>query len=166
MGIKVSKNTLYEYFTYLEDAMVLYQVPVYSDSPFVQQRNPKKIYAVDIGLKKSVSFEKDRGKLFENIVFNELRRYTDDIYYYQDKQEVDFIVKLHNKKYLINVSQDIDDIETYDREIKGLFSSMKSLKLHKSFLITDYQEKMISDGNDEIHILPLWKWLLTHSLKA
>jgi hypothetical protein len=160
MGKSVSKNTLYYYFGYLEDAMILYQIPVFSDSAAVQQRNPKKMYVVDIGLKKAVSFEEDRGKILENIVFNQLKRSYDDIFYYKNGQEVDFVCLNKGKPHLINVSHDIDDAETYKREVNGLYAAMKQLKLKESLLITDYQEKdeMIEDA--VIHIVPLWKWLV------
>lgn len=160
MGKSVSKNTLYDYFGYLEDAMILYQIPVFSDSASVQQRNPKKMYVVDIGLKKAVSFEEDRGKIFENIVFNQLKRNYDDIYYYKTGQEVDFVYLSKGKPNLINVSHDIDDEKTYKREVNGLYVAMKQLNLKESLLITDYQEKEEMKEGNVIHIVPLWKWLL------
>ncbi len=160
MGKSVSKNTLYDYFGYLEDAMILYQIPVFSDSASVQQRNPKKMYVVDIGLKKAVSFEEDRGKVFENIVFNQLKRKYDDIYYYKNEQEIDFIYFTKGKPHLINVSHDIDNEETYKRELNGLFSTMKQLKLKESLLITDYLEKEEQYEDVVIRIVPLWKWLI------
>jgi uncharacterized protein len=160
MGKSVSKNTLYDYFSYLEDAMILYQIPVFSDSAAVQQRNPKKMYVVDIGLKKAVSFEEDKGKIFENIVFNQLKRKYDDIFYYKNGQEVDFVYMSKGKPNLINVSHDIDDSETYQREVNGLFAAMKQLKLKESLLITDYQEKNEIIEDTLIHIVPLWKWLV------
>lgn len=163
MGKKVSKNTLYDYFGYLEDAMILFQIPVFSDSISVQQRNPKKMYLVDIGLKRAVSFEDDKGKIFENIVFIQLKRQFDKIYYYKDEQEVDFLYYDNGKPGLINVSQDIDNPKTLKRETDGLLGAMKKLNLKQSTIITDYQEKTeIYDGYS-IHIIPLWKWLLTNS---
>jgi len=160
MGKSVSKNTLYDYSGYLEDAMILYQIPVFSDSDSVQQRNPKKMYVVDIGLKKAVSYEEDRGKIFENIVFNQIKRKYDDIYYYKNGQEVDFVYLRKGKPHLINVSHDIDNWETYTREINGLYAAMKQLKLKESVLITDYQEKDEILEDSVIHIVPLWKWLV------
>ena len=163
MGKKVSKNTMYDYFSYLEDAMILYQIPVYSDSISVQQRNPKKMYVVDIGLKKAVSFENDRDKLYENIVFNQLKRQYDNIFYFKDKQEVDFVYIDKGKPRLINVSHDIDNKETYKREINGLHLAMQKLKINESLLITDYQEKKEVFDDFKIHIIPLWKWLISSS---
>ncbi|HOE04357.1 MAG TPA: ATP-binding protein [Bacteroidales bacterium] len=160
MGKSVSKNTLYDYFGYLEDAMILYQIPVFSDSASVQQRNSKKMYVVDIGLKKAISFEEDRGKIFENIVFNQLKRSYDDIYYFKNGQEVDFVFMDKGKPHLINVSRDIDNAETYKREVDGLFAAMKQLNLKESLLITDYQEKEEIIEGTVIHIVPLWKWLI------
>jgi len=166
IGKRVSKNTLYEYFSYLEDAMILYQIPVYSDSASVQQRNPKKIYLADIGLKKTVSFENDIGKIFENIVFIQLKRYYDDIYYYKDEQEVDFVYLNKGKPHLLNVSLDIDNPDTFYREVNGLLSAMKKMNLKESYLITDYQEKDEIIQGFTIHIVPLWKWLIIKTVES
>ncbi len=162
-GVKVSKNTLYEYFAILEDAMIIYQVPVYSRSIAVQQRNPKKIYSVDIGLKRAVSFESDFGHIFENIVFNELRRKTETIYYYKEEQEVDFLYFDKEQIQLINVCYDIETDQTRKRELNGLFGAMKNLKIKKATLITSYSEEIIKEGKMKIQITPLWKWLLINN---
>ncbi len=160
LGKSVSKNTLYDYFSYLEDAMILYQIPVYSDSVSVQQRNPKKMYVADIGLKKAVSFENDLGKIFENIVFIELKRHHDNIFYYKDEQEVDFIYLKNGNPNIINVSHDIDNAETRNREIDGLVKAMKKLNLIESILITEYHERDVTIEDFTIHVIPLWKWLI------
>ncbi len=160
MGKSVSKNTLYDYFSYLEDAMILYQIPVYSDTASVQQRNPKKMYVADIGLKKTVSFENDLEKIFENIVFIELKRHYDNIFYYKDGQEVDFLYLTNGKANIINVSHDIDHSDTWNRELHGLIEAMKKLNLKESVLITDYQERDEKMEGFTIHVVPLWKWLI------
>ncbi|HOY40188.1 MAG: hypothetical protein KBB11_09060 [Bacteroidales bacterium] len=64
------------------------------------------------------------------------------------------------KLHLINVLRDIDNAETYKREVDGLFAAMKQLNLKESLLITDYQEKEKIIEETVIHIVPLWKWLI------
>jgi hypothetical protein len=57
-----------------------------------QWRNPRKIYSVDVGFKTAMDYPLalDVGRVFENIVFLELRRKAQKISYLKDKQEVDF----------------------------------------------------------------------------
>lgn len=49
-GISASKNTIYEYLQYIEDAYVLFAVPTFTESIRKLQVNPKKIYSIDMGL--------------------------------------------------------------------------------------------------------------------
>ncbi|MBU0764750.1 MAG: ATP-binding protein [Bacteroidetes bacterium] len=160
-GIKVSKNTLYEYFTLLEESMIIYQVPLFTESFSVQQRNPKKIYSVDIGLKRAVSFDRDIGRIYENIVFNHIQQFTEEVFYYNNKQEVDFIYRGNNRLNIINVSYDIEDRRTRQREVQGLVGAMNDIDTSEATLITDFREEIIEQDKKVIKIVPLWKWLLT-----
>ncbi|MCP4154513.1 MAG: ATP-binding protein, partial [bacterium] len=110
-GLKLSKNTIYEYLGHLEDAYGAFTMPIYSQSVSEELRNPKKIYSVDTGFKRVMdySFKQDTGYLYENIVFTELRREMREIFYYKRKQEVDFCFKRDGRIELINVTYVMDD---------------------------------------------------------
>ena len=72
-----------------------------------QKTLPSKIYCIDNGLRNAVSFKfsKDEGKLAENLVFIELERREKELYYWDDKCEVDFVIKNRdNSLTAINVS--------------------------------------------------------------
>jgi len=161
-GFKISKDTIFNYFTYLEDAYSLFLTPIYRNSIKEEQRNPKKIYAVDVGFKKIYDYaiSKDVSKLYENIVFLELRRKTKEIYYFKQKQEVDFFARLNNKEILVNVSVDITDKKTKQREIEGLVEAMEYFNLKKAYLITKDTENIEIVNSKKIVIIPLFKWLL------
>ncbi len=49
-GIAASRETLYEFLDYLEDAFLLHAVPVATDSEKRRQVNPRKVYPADTGL--------------------------------------------------------------------------------------------------------------------
>jgi predicted AAA+ superfamily ATPase len=49
-GHKVGKDTLYSYLEYLEDAFVIFAIPMFTESVCALETTPKKIYAVDNGL--------------------------------------------------------------------------------------------------------------------
>ena len=159
LGFKVSKDTLYDYMEYLQDAYVAFTSPIFRNSVKEEQRNPKKIWVIDNGFKTlfSASLSDDYSKLYENLAFLHLRRKEQDIYYYKDKQEVD----LYSKNTLVNVSFNINDQKTFKREVDALIEGMKYFNLKKSYLLTQDREEIIKIENKEIFITPMWKWLLS-----
>jgi len=161
-GFKLSKDTIFEYISHLEDAYALFSVPIYKNSIKQEQRNPKKIYSIDNGFKKIYDYaiDKDLSKLYENIVFLHLRRLTKEIYYFKEKQEVDFYANIDSEKILINVSVDIKDSKTRQREFKALAEAMEYFKVDSSYLITKDEESIEKIDNKNIILLPLYKWLL------
>ncbi len=161
MGIRVAKNTLYDYLGFLEDANLVLQIPVFSHSVKDQQRNPKKTYIIDNGYHTLVSIKLDKSKLFENLVFLHLKREFEKIFYYKGKQEVDFCYYDNDDRLnLINVAYDISEASTYRREISGLTEAMKQLNVTESTIVTLEAEKEVEIDGLIIKIIPLWKWLV------
>lgn len=139
-GFSVGKDTLYEYLSYVEDAYLIFTVPLYSESIRKTETNPKKIYAIDTGLANTYSLTPNRniGHLFENLIYLDLRRAGYEVYYYltQDRYEVDFLAKTSTGKLkLYQVAWDIEDSETLTRETRALEQASKELGI-KGILIT------------------------------
>lgn len=162
-GYKLSKDTIFNYMAYLEDAYALFTVPIFRNSIKEEQRNPKKIYAVDNGFKKMYDYaiSEDKSKLYENIAFLHLRRQSKQVYYYKGKQEVDFYVKLDTKELLVNVSYEIEDEKTRKREIDGLCEAMDYFSMDEAYLITHEEKNEIFIEDKKIIILPMIEWLLS-----
>ncbi len=161
LGHKVGKDTLYQYLDYLEDAYAVFTVPVFRNSVQEEQRQPRKLYAVDNGFKTLLnsSLSPDFSKLYENTVFIHLRRQHREVYYFRGQQEVDFYVP-GAKPRLINVSVNIEGNQTFEREVKGLLEGMDYLKLQRAELVTQHREELIEIEGKAIAVVPLWKWLL------
>lgn len=169
-GIKVSKNTLYDYLTYLEDAYVVLPVKRFSYSQRKIEQSLPKTYLMDNGYILQHRFRPtdDTGRLMENVVAVELfRRKKHDpryqVFYWKNPQgvEVDFIVVKNNKSYdLIQVAYDIDKKDTLDREINALLKASDSINIKNLYLISWDTEKQISMNEKKIDVIPLWKWLL------
>ncbi len=159
LGFKLSKDTLFDYFSYLTDAYALFTVPIFRSSVKEEIRNPKKVFIVDNGFNYifNTSFSEEYSKLYENLVFLQLRKKYGEIYYFKEKQEVDFFIPQDN--ILINVSYKIDDQKTLNREISALKEAMKKYNITQSHLITSDEEKEI----EGIKVMPLWKFLLNFS---
>ncbi len=160
-GYKVGKDTLNDYLSYLQEAYTLFTVPIHRHSVKEEQRNPKKLYAIDNGFKKlfSISMSNDHSKLYENLAFLHLRRSTDEVYYFNKTQEVDLYIKT-DKAYLVNVAYQIEDKQTFQREITALTEGMRYFNLKKSYLVTSEKEETIEVDERSIEVIPMWKWLL------
>lgn len=131
-GHKVGKDTLYSYLTYLEDAFLVFSVPLFTESLRHMETRPKKIYAIDNGLVLANTFNlsENLGKLLENQVYLDLRREGKKIFYYHtaDGYEVDFITQDSQGQYeMIQVVWDINDQETLDRETRALRQAEQEL---------------------------------------
>ncbi len=131
-GYKVGKDTLYNYLEYLEDAFLVYTVPIFTESLRVLETTPKKIYAVDNGLinASTFNFALNVGKLLENQVYLDLRRQKKEIFYYTTSEgyEVDFITKDQQGDFeIIQVVWDCKDRDTLEREERALKSAEKEL---------------------------------------
>lgn len=160
-GIQLSRNTLFDYISYLEDAYALFLVPVNSQSQREVMRNPRKLYAIDHGLKAVVDLATgaDIGRIYENIVFLQLRRKSQNICYGRQKQEIDFVLPEGESPRLINVAYDISDMDTRNRELNGLIEGMQGLGVQEALLLTADVEETVATETGKISIMPLWKWL-------
>lgn len=140
-GYKIGKATIYEYFTYITDCYLASLVPIYSESRRKQESNPRKVYAVDTGLARSnmVGLTNNLGRLFETLVYLDLRRYgCEEVHYYQTQsgKEVDFITySPAGKMHLIQVCYDMEETETRKRKESALHEAEKELG-EKGMLVT------------------------------
>ena len=91
----LSLDSIQRFSHYLEDAYLIYFLPRFSYSLKNQMQAQRKVYIVDNGLHNSVAFKfsEDKGKLLENAVFQHLKSSGKEIYFFSEKQEVDFVCK-------------------------------------------------------------------------
>jgi len=153
----ISRDTILEYLSYLEEIELIHLVPIFSYSLKVQQVNPKKIYVIDNGLRNAVSFKfsQDEGRLVENLVCQHLLRQQLSVYYWKGKKEVDFVIKENGRLTAMNVSY--THILNM-REISGLLDfKMQFRKSVKDLIVvTSDLEKV----ENRIRYVSLWKWLI------
>jgi predicted AAA+ superfamily ATPase len=155
-GAKTSKDGLYKYLDYFEDAFILVPVANYSES--VRKQTLRKAYAIDAGLANmlSLSLSKEHGRLFETIILLELKRRGKQVFYFKNGVECDFVIKEDEIiTTAIQVCYDFND-ENKEREIKGLTSAMKRFKLSTGTIITLNEQ----GKHGSINIVPAVNWLL------
>lgn len=162
--LKISKDMISQIISHFEDAYAFFTLEILSPNQAVRSTNPKKLYCIDHALAKNrggtLSF--DNGLALENMVFIELRRKTENIHYYKTKsgKEIDFAVGNFDSVDLIQVSWDISDAETYQREISALKEAMYELNVKIATIVTNDTEDTVEFDNGSIQIIPAWKWLM------
>jgi hypothetical protein len=153
-AVECSDMSVREFISNLEDSFLIYEILNFSPSLKKQIRNKKKIYCIDNGFLWNVSFRisLNNGILLENLVFSELLKRNNQMFFYNEQTECDFIFRVNDSFQLIQVCYDLND-NNCGREIAGLRNAMKKFNVNKGCIITYNQEETF----DNIAILPFWK---------
>jgi predicted AAA+ superfamily ATPase len=141
-GYQIGKDVLYEYADHIEDAYLAFSIAVYNKSIRKIQTKPKKLYAIDPGMVRALTldYEGDLGRLFENIVYLDLKRLGCEINYYltSESYEIDFLAQTpRGHKKFFQVAWDMQDTHTIEREKRALQAGMKELKIDGEIITLD-----------------------------
>lgn len=167
LGFK-SDVTLEQYLDYLEESYLIFTLSCFSYKIGERIKLPKKIYVVDNGfiVAKMIQFSPDKGRLMENLVFNELLKrgfkVNREVFYYRTRQknEIDFIIKKNLKiENLIQVCYEVS-LENKEREIKSLIEGSNELACSNLTIINWDYEGVETFKGKKIMFIPLWKWLI------
>jgi predicted AAA+ superfamily ATPase len=145
-----------------ENAFLFFFINKFDFSVKKQIQNPRKVYCVDSGFATEIGFKfsENKGRILENSVFVELKRKGDEIYYFSEKKECDFIIREKTKiTQAIQVCYDLNE-NNKEREIKGLVEAMNKFKLNEGLILTYNQEEEFRIDGKKIKVIPVWKWLL------
>jgi predicted AAA+ superfamily ATPase len=167
-----SAHTAAKYLSYLEEAFLIFSIPLFSYKVSEQRKASKKIYCYDNGYfqAKAFKFSANIGKLLENTVAIDLKRRELEgelkLFYYknQKKEEIDFIVQQEMKiTQLVQVCYSMGEPKIKDREIRSLLKAGAEFNCKRMIVVTnDYEQNESHSwfGNTgEIEFIPLWKWL-------
>lgn len=158
-----SVTTVKNYVDFFEEAYLFFSLFKFDYSIKKQIINDRKVFAVDTGIANAVAFKfsENIGANMENVVFIELKRRGVEVYYYREKKECDFVLRKGLKVVeAIQVTQDLADPKTAEREIAGLLEAMEKFKLRSGLIITESHEEEREVAGKKIKIVPAWKWLL------
>lgn len=159
-GIK-SSSTLLDYFSYLQDAYLLEFIPLFDYSLKKQIRNPKKVYAIDLGIyqQNSTLFSDNAGHTLENAVYLYLRQRTKEIYYFQQEGECDFVTIRRGKaEQLIQVCYELNEMNLH-RETEGLFGAMRFFNQKEGIIVTQNQRDCFTEGEMTIKVVSAFEFM-------
>ena len=160
----LSLDSVHRFSQYLVNSFLIDFLPRFSYSLRNQMKTARKIYFVDNGMHNAIAFKfsEDKGKLLENTVYYHLRRQKKEVYYFSEKQEVDFICKSGLKvTELINVCYQLEDKETIFRETSALIEAMKYFGLKESkIIVAEGESEKITTQGYNIQIIPFYQWAL------
>lgn len=164
-GMKVSKDSLYQWLDYACNIFLLHKVPKYTKSLVQERATPAKYYLADIGLRNAVllSQSEDEGKALENIVYlMTARRLSaeDRVFYFAENHECDFVVQRNGEvSELIQVCWALDE-ENIKRETDGLLAASAVTGCKECKIITFNQSRTLQHGEMTIQVVPAWRLLV------
>ena len=169
-GLKIDKNTLYEYFSMLEDVSLIHTLKKFSPKLRESHAIPYKIYLNDPGFLNLYLIQAPVLQLENNVYLELLRRSknipTTHFYYWRSSNqwEIDFIITEKNVPVqAIQVSYTLKDFQTQSRETRSLHRFSELYPACELFIITFDEGPIESLDTSQIAVIPFWKWCLTPS---
>jgi len=165
-GVAVGKDAVHELLAHIEDAHLVYTVPLWTSSTARRQSNPRNAYPVDPALSRVAAFAKpdDVGHRLEDLVYLELRRRgLAEIGYARtsDGFEVDLCGRgVDGDLRLVQVCAHLSDPDTRARELRALEAWMSETGVPEATMVTLHDEEVVRLGSGTVRVVPAWRWLL------
>lgn len=163
-------KTIRNYIDHLAQAYLILPIRKFSYKSKERLRDEKS-YIVDTGMmtysEGATLSPENIGWRLENVVYIELlRRHSPlfhEIYYYRPtsrSREVDFVVTRGNKPIeLIQVSYDISNDKTLNREKAALVEAAEKLRCENLTLVANSNSRTITVGEHQIKVVSSYEWL-------
>jgi predicted AAA+ superfamily ATPase len=156
-GKKISVDTVIDYIANIKDSYLIFSLENLN-SRFVERETNKKYYFTDNGLLNLFLIDPNASLLENLVAINLYKKYKEELFYFHNGVEVDFVVPDEN--LAVQAAYSLSDFDTRNREINALVQLSKRYEIKKYLIITKDEEEIISKQGVEIQAVPVWKWLL------
>jgi len=160
----ISQDKTENYVSAIMESYLLFQLQMFSYSLKSTMRAGFKPYAIDTGLRNRIAFafSEDMGWLVENVVFCHLKRHHEEVFYYTNGSDTDFVVKEGLKiTRRIQVWYDDASVTTVpERELACFQRPLSGHESAESILVTNDLEDLIELGHTKVQCIPAVKFLL------
>jgi predicted AAA+ superfamily ATPase len=149
--LKVSRQTLSNYLTYLENSFLIRKLYNFSKNRRKVERKLKKYYPTIVST--DLLFKEDvfsKSKIFEWVMINQLK--PEFFWRDQYKNEIDMVIT-NNKSIPIEIKYGKIDFH-------GLLAFMKKFSISEGYLISSNREEKQKIEGKEISVIPAYKFLL------
>jgi len=134
----IDYKTIEKYLSILCNTYIISLLTPFYKNLSTELKKSKKIYFVDIGLRNalinnfvSLDERQDKGEIYENFVFNELKNYFEDVKYWRTagKAEVDFVIKVNNSVVPV-------EVKSKTKLARGFISFLKTYKPKRAIVFS------------------------------
>jgi len=162
-ALKYSYETVDDYINYSKQVYMFFELRNFNYSLKKQLVSDIKYYTIDTGFVNAVSFSfsENIGRLYENVVFNELIRRGKNIFFLNENNiECDFIVKEGtNIIAAYQVCYNLNEQNEAKRDHRSCYG-MQKFDLEVGFIITESTSQTVTEESVSIRIIPITEFLL------
>ena len=144
---KISKDIFYKLAYQLEDNHIIYFC-----KKFEQPKAPKKLYCYNHALIDAVNIDKNFQNLFSNMIFLELNKLYDEIYYLDN---IDFYIQEENSIIL-----SIPFFNNFISLSTKLLPIIEQYNINEITIVTVSTTNTIFVGDIECEVLPFYEWAI------
>ncbi|CAD7288062.1 ATP-binding protein [Campylobacter suis] len=148
--IKVSKDSVYASFAELQNIGMINLI-----EKFNEPNAAKRLFFSDFAMRNALSFKKDFNKNFLNVVFCELDKFNEQIFY---TKELDFFL---NKRKLAIICNPFSEHDLLILKFKKLHATLKKLGVKKLQIISVANQGEMAIEGIKCEIVPFSQWALS-----
>jgi len=154
--LSLNIETVKEYIYHLKNTFLIDELTRSTPSRGARIYGPKKFYISDNGILFHFLGKLSYGQAFEQTVFNFLKTKYETGFYYENKKEIDFVIKNKGKTELWEAKYKINEND-FNLQLKNYLKIAKQKKVTKITLVTKNFDQKHQTKGITIRYLPLWK---------